>query len=129
MADQGAVYAFVGWVASHLSYGIFLVWAVAPDSFLKDIGVTYYPSRYYAIALPAYALVVMVLIGIMYMAINMISTHDPSSIYCIRDEYTRRAPSQAEQLANTRSIPEIGDSDIRYISHIHSKDKDQGMME
>ena len=129
MAEHGAVYAFVGWVASHLSYGIFLVWAVAPDSFLRDIGVTYYPSRYYAVALPAYALVVLLLVGVMYMAVNMISTHDPSSIHCIRDEFSRRAPSQAEQLANTRSIPEIGDSDIRYISYIHSKGKDEAAMD
>ena len=121
MGDNGAVYAFVGWVASNLSYGIFIFWAMAPDSFLRDIGITYYPSRYYALALPAYALVVLFLVGVMYMAVNMIYTHDPSSIHCVRDEFTRRAPSQTEQLTNTRSIPEIGDSDIRYISYIHSR--------
>jgi phosphatidylinositol glycan class P protein len=121
MADNTAVYAFVGWMASVLSYGIFLLWAIAPDSFLKEIGITYYPSRYYALALPSYILVLIIFIIVVYISINMMYTNELDSIYCIRDEYSKRAPTQAQQLANTRSIPDIGDVDIRYISIIHGR--------
>lgn len=118
MSENAAVYAFGGWLASILSYLIFLVWAVSPEPFLKRIGITYYPSRYYALALPAYLLVVFLLIGVTYMAINMIYTNDCSSMYTIRDEFSKRAPSKEEQLANARSVPDIGDTDIKYISYV-----------
>jgi phosphatidylinositol glycan class P protein len=120
MSESQSVYAFVGYIVTILGYVIFWLWALVPDAVLKDIGITYYPSRYYAIALPAYFMVLYVLSGCVYMAINMIKTHPNDSIYTILDEHSKRAPTLAEQLANTRSIPEIGDSDLRYISFMYA---------
>lgn len=116
-ASSAPVYAFAGWVASALVYLIFLAWALAPDAALRRLGVTYYPARYYALALPACLLVLAVLASVAYMAVNMMRTNGPGCIGTVRDEHSRRAPTLARQLASARSIPEIGDSDIRYISY------------
>jgi hypothetical protein len=73
------VNAFVAWIASIVVFIVFLLWAFSPKYLLHGIGITYYPSRYYAIALPAYIIITVFLIVIgkyvgmyvvMYVCIN-----------------------------------------------------------
>jgi len=111
-----SVYAFVGWISSICLYLIFLVWALAPESFLHEVlGVTYYPSRYYAVALPAYFLVVLVLICMAYMGLNMLNTLEPEEYGTIRDDYSLRhvAPPCFIQCSTklSASLPDVGDMD------------------
>ena len=121
------VYAFVGWVSSVCGYILFLVWAFAPESVLHDvIGVTYYPSRYYALALPSYLMVVYVFVGTLYIGLNLISTLDPDDMYTVRDEHSRPAPASfivCNQKNNSSGgggggLPDIGDIDPCQVSKL-----------
>jgi phosphatidylinositol glycan class P protein len=115
-----SVYSFVGWIASFGVYFCFLVWAFLPEEFLHSIGITYYPSKYYAIALPAYCIVVYLLIGIFYTGYNMMNTLDPEDYGTFRDEGNTQkfiAPVSIRCGAKD-GIPEIGDIDILNISKI-----------
>ena len=114
--DNTAVYAFIGWIGSILIYVSFLLWAFAPESFLHSIGITYYPSRYYAIALPAYFLVMYILLGLSYMGYNMLNTHDSTSLSTVSDVYTLDAPNEFLKCSLKEGIPNFGDIHPKYIS-------------
>ena len=87
------VYAFVAWIASMVVFVVFLLWAFSPRSVLNAIGITYYPSRYYAIALPAYMIVLLFLVNMAYIGINLMMTLEPDDMCTIRDSQTRRSPN------------------------------------
>lgn len=87
------VYAFVAWIASMVVFIVFLLWAFSPRSFLHAIGITYYPSRYYAIALPAYMIMLIFVINLGYIGINLMMTLEPDDMFTIRDGQTRVSPN------------------------------------
>lgn len=87
------VYAFVAWIASMVVFVVFLLWAFSPRSLLHQIGITYYPSRYYAIALPAYIIMLIFVVNIGYIGINMMMTHEPDDMFTVKDGQTRSSPN------------------------------------
>ena len=126
-------YSFVGLISTIVAYIIFLTWSFAPESLLHTYGITYYPSRYYAIALPAYIIVITILIGMFYMGINMFYTFDPSDKRNAMDNSTIEFPVHASRTANINNnsknnggsskrnaalqpVPEIGDMDLSIVS-------------
>jgi hypothetical protein len=108
-----SILSFVAWTASIFVYLCFVAWALLPAKTLHAIGVTYYPSRYYAIALPAYVL-------------NLLSTNDPEELATIRDVgpaagVALKAPLSfircgAAGVKDGSGIPEIGDIDPVLVS-------------
>ncbi|CAN0187309.1 unnamed protein product [Ascophyllum nodosum] len=68
------VYGFAGWIASFVAYAIYLVWAFVPESMLHAVGVTYYPSKYWAIAIPCAIFVTASSLVLAYIAVNFLST-------------------------------------------------------
>ena len=88
-----SVYAFVAWIASMVVFVVFVLWAFSPRSFFHEIGITYYPSRYYAIALPAYIIVVLFIIIMSYIGINLMMTLEPDDMFTIKDSQTRSSPN------------------------------------
>eukprot|EP01056_Protomagalhaensia_sp_Gyna25_P001665 Protomagalhaensia_sp_Gyna_25__1664@NODE_1867_length_1463_cov_24_851826_g1535_i0_p2_GENE_NODE_1867_length_1463_cov_24_851826_g1535_i0NODE_1867_length_1463_cov_24_851826_g1535_i0_p2_ORF_typecomplete_len169_score21_97PIGP/PF08510_12/4_6e24DUF3302/PF11742_8/0_0038DUF3302/PF11742_8/6_6e02DPM2/PF07297_12/0_0099_NODE_1867_length_1463_cov_24_851826_g1535_i09101416 len=49
------VYGFVSFLLSHVVFAIYLIWAFVPDSILRQYGITHHPTKYWAVAIPAYA--------------------------------------------------------------------------
>ncbi len=74
------IYAFVSWIASIAVYVIFLLWAFPSESLLHTFGLTYYPSKYWAIALPSYIITSAILAGIGYIGLNLTRTFEPTDI-------------------------------------------------
>lgn len=87
------VYAFVAWIASMVVFVVFLIWAFSPRSLFHEMGITYYPSRYYALALPAYMIMLVFVINMSYIGINMMMTLDPDDMRTIRDSQSRSSPN------------------------------------
>ena len=58
-----ALYGFVAWIGTHICYAMFLLWAYVPEHVLQELGVTYYPNKYWAVALPSHALVTLAAFG------------------------------------------------------------------
>ena len=42
------VYGFVGWIITLFAIVIFLIWAYIPNSFLLQMGISYYPDKWWA---------------------------------------------------------------------------------
>merc|ERR1712137_288925 len=69
------VYGFVGWVVSFFVFSIYLIWAYVPDHFLHQMGISYYPDKWWAIAFPTQMCVsVLSLMWIIYLSINLMNT-------------------------------------------------------
>lgn len=109
MSINTSVYAFVAWIASILAYIVFLCWIFIDNSTLESFGITYYPSKFNAISIPSYCIVVYLLISVFYMGYNMSNTHSPKSFYTIMDEYSINASNEFIKCDAIEGIPDIGD--------------------
>jgi phosphatidylinositol glycan class P protein len=141
-AMQMEIYGFSGWIASIVIFGntrrrsilrvmsvicisdtnrivCYLLWAYLPDEMLKEYGITYYPSRYWALALPAMLCMTVLVIMIMYVAINLLSTAPLDSYNAIRG--IQHDVSHSRRLAPPPSEDDILPSPISmsiYIDYI-----------
>ena len=52
-----ALYGFVAWIGTHIAFVLFVLWAYLPERVLHRLGVLYYPSQYWALALPCHLMV------------------------------------------------------------------------
>ncbi|KAK0445223.1 PIG-P-domain-containing protein [Armillaria borealis] len=56
-------YGFVAWTSTSLLFVVYLLWAILPDEYIEWLGITWYPSREWAVLLPAYSRVVVFLLA------------------------------------------------------------------
>ncbi|ODV87163.1 hypothetical protein CANARDRAFT_194138 [[Candida] arabinofermentans NRRL YB-2248] len=59
VTSQAEYKGFSTYVISCIFLFVWLSWSVLPDSILNKLGVYYYPSRWWALAIPSYVLVLM----------------------------------------------------------------------
>nr|GMD62498.1 phosphatidylinositol N-acetylglucosaminyltransferase subunit P-like [Ipomoea batatas] len=124
-ADYGPkpseVYGFVGSISTVVATVIFLVWAYVPENWLHSVGIFYYPSRYWALAVPAYLMVTVVLAITFYIGLNFMATPPPASFNTLFDEFSREPlPSSAltDDDDDERPIDPISDIGIDQINNI-----------
>ncbi|XP_077245103.1 phosphatidylinositol N-acetylglucosaminyltransferase, GPI19/PIG-P subunit isoform X2 [Tasmannia lanceolata] len=77
------VYGFVGSITTVITTVIYLIWAYTPEPWLHFLGITYYPSRYWALAVPAFAMMTVVLAMGFYVGLNFMATPPPTSLNTI----------------------------------------------
>jgi phosphatidylinositol glycan class P protein len=83
------VYGFAGSIGSLLAFAVYIFWAYLPESWRHALGITYYPSRYWAVAIPSYLMVMVLFVLVLYMSLNFICTPLPDSLYALCDDHTR----------------------------------------
>ncbi|GLJ36934.1 hypothetical protein SUGI_0746850 [Cryptomeria japonica] len=120
-ANTSEVYGFVGSISTIVVIGLFFLWAYLPEPWLHYLGITYYPSRYWALALPTYALVTIIFIMSFYLSLNCMATVPATSWSSLFDEYTREASRSLSGHASTNEEDPIDPiSDIR-ITEINAR--------
>lgn len=83
------VYGFVFWIASCLATLIWLIYALCPDSLLKDqLGMWFVPSKWWAVALPTQFLVMVVVGNFIYLGTTLMTTQPLDSKHLISDSST-----------------------------------------
>ncbi|TXG62453.1 hypothetical protein EZV62_009447 [Acer yangbiense] len=116
------VYGFVGCITTVAATGLFLVWAYVPERCLHSIGIYYYPSRYWALAVPAYSIVAIVLALSFYIGLNFMSTPSSTSLNTMFDEFSREPSDFAlEGDEDERPIEPISDIGIHEINAVMFK--------
>lgn len=83
-----AVYGFVLYLGSRSALGLYLVWATMPDSVLHSLGLTYWPQKYWAVALPIYGCVLLALFAFFfYPGLNFMIVPPVNDLRTITDSY------------------------------------------
>lgn len=57
-------YGFVLYLASSLAFVMYILWSYLPSPFLHALGITYYPNRWWSLAIPAWIVMVLIYIYI-----------------------------------------------------------------
>ncbi|EGC28570.1 hypothetical protein DICPUDRAFT_12291, partial [Dictyostelium purpureum] len=110
------VYGFVYWIATFLGYILYLLWAFIPESVLSNLGVHYYPSKYWAVAIPVYLIVCIMFGLVVYFCINLIITEPLESFNTFKDQYSQEADHSFGYLPE--SIPPLEDIPIGVVNEI-----------
>jgi phosphatidylinositol glycan class P protein len=117
MAPAAVTYGFVAWIATHVCLVLFLLWAFIPERVLHDYGVTYYPSKHWALALPSHAVVSVVAAYVLYWAYNMMRLPPLEDLSTIVDEFSK-LPDEREWAWGEEAIPTVVDLPITYASKL-----------
>lgn len=108
-----AVYGFVLYLGFSTAFALYFVWAVIPDSVLHSVGLTYWPQKYWAVAIPIHiGLGIALFAAIIYPAINLTMTPAFSDMRTITDPH---APSLDEKKNPDQGIPPVSDIPISQV--------------
>ncbi|KAJ2712508.1 hypothetical protein H4R19_002716 [Coemansia spiralis] len=113
-------YGFVLYLVSLAAFAVYLLWAYLPDGALEALGITYYPDRYWAVALPAWWLVAVGSVYVFTMAMNLYNTPLLSSMDNITDSFANLPSGVAEAdgfcYEEVGGIPPVGDIPISLVN-------------
>lgn len=102
-----ANYGFALYLGASCGYALYLVWAVVPDQLLHSLGLTYWPQKYWAMAVPIHVLVCLTLfVTCIYPAINLMLVPPVNDSRIITDEFAISADSVNN---SDRGIPAVSD--------------------
>ncbi|GAA94911.1 uncharacterized protein L969DRAFT_96363 [Mixia osmundae IAM 14324] len=93
------IYGFVVYVGSWLVLAIFLLWAFTEDETLVKWGVDWYPSREWALLVPAWILMTSLYTYAIYMSLNVYRTAPLESLEVITDSYAYMLPQGQDSLS------------------------------
>lgn len=115
------IYGFTLYISTFVFFLLFLIWAFVPEQFLHNVGIYYYPDKYWAIIIPSYIGMLFPFISIIYIGWNLYSTSPLNSLLTISD-LSARLPDEND-LANSLynqsySIPEISDLPLQLVNQL-----------
>lgn len=114
MVNTG-IYSFVGWIGTHLCFVLFILWAYLPEPVLNGVGVTYFPSKYWGVAIPCHLLVSLATVYLVYWFYNMMRLPPLESFHNFMDEYSK-APDDIPAWGQGECIPPIYDVPITSVN-------------
>lgn len=80
-------YGFVLYLASSIAFLMYVLWSYLPSPFLHALGITYYPNRWWSLAIPAWIVMLLVYIYVALLSYNVEYLTLPlNSLECMVDE-------------------------------------------
>ena len=120
------IYGFVLFLVSLVGLILYNMWAFIPTSAIHATGITYIPSKYWAISLPVFLVMLITLFAIfLYPAINLLLTpplHHYSTVYDAHsNRWTRNGNLNSNNNNQNNSskpmgIPAISDLPLDFVS-------------
>jgi len=115
-------YGFVAWAVTYLLFVLYFLWAILPDEWIIWLGVSWYPNREWALLVPAWTIVTVLLTYVTYFSMAIRGTPafcDTSTYTDSRGQYpevTGQNPYLA--YATPDSIPEAYDIPIGLVNRV-----------
>ncbi|OAX78686.1 hypothetical protein ACJ72_07004 [Emergomyces africanus] len=101
-------YGFVLYLASSLAFVIYLLWSYLPSPFLHQLGIYYYPNRWWSLAIPSFLVATIIYIYVAlssyntgYLTLPMSSIEnivDGAANIAVIDSKGRRRPGGSEKM-------------------------------
>ncbi|CAN8021860.1 hypothetical protein HPB47_025156 [Ixodes persulcatus] len=83
-----AIYGYVLFVACYLGLALYLFWAYVPGAWLRAVGITYFPDKMWALALPATIVGAVVLFGTcLYPGVILLATPRLDDVNTVTDSH------------------------------------------
>ncbi|KAI8816842.1 PIG-P [Fimicolochytrium jonesii] len=122
-SEKREYYGFVVYLGSFVAFASYLLWALCSDDLLHAFGVSYYPTRWWALALPVHFLGWIPFILLMFTGINMWRTPALGSLDTVSDTHANHFsvpldPAKIAKLCGQDSIPEIEDMPISFVNRL-----------
>ena len=114
------IYGFVLMISSVCCFILYFLWAVIPSSILVSLGLEYFSSKLFAVAIPYACCIGLVLFAsVIYPTINKMLTEAPDSINVLIDSQSRDPPNDFPfNDKMTKGIPPVCDLDVEEISQL-----------
>ena len=98
-------------------YVVYLVWAYTPEDVLVRLGVTYYPDKYWALAVPCWICVLVLYGAWMYEGVNMMSVRNLDDPDLIAEE-NGFIGSEADEPDLQGSVPSMRDTPVEEVNRV-----------
>ncbi|EJC97752.1 PIG-P [Fomitiporia mediterranea MF3/22] len=80
-------YGFVAWSSTYALFVLYVLWALLPDTWILSLGIEWYPNREWAVLLPAYSVILILLTYFTYWALALYNTPSFSDLSTITDTH------------------------------------------
>ncbi|OLL22584.1 Meiotically up-regulated gene 84 protein [Neolecta irregularis DAH-3] len=108
-------YGFVLYLGSSLAFGIYFLWSFLPKSMLHSLGITYYPERWWAVALPSWFTVLIAWIYFALLGYNRTITPRFSNITCITDDFANISQNPDDWHRGTDAILDVPLGEVNHL--------------
>eukprot|EP00667_Euglena_gracilis_P025666 EG_transcript_30283 len=112
------VYGFVASLMIIVAFAIFIMWAYLPERYYRAIGITYYPDKYWAVALPAWVLVTPLAAIAGYHAKYLMNTLPLDDRRTITDSHAKGEQPALGALSKDSSIRPVADIPISVVNKL-----------
>ncbi|CAN7997418.1 unnamed protein product [Ixodes hexagonus] len=83
-----AIYGYVLFVSCYLGLALYIFWAYVPSVWLRAMGITYFPDKTWALALPTAFIVAVILFGTcLYPSVILLATPRLDDITTVTDSH------------------------------------------
>ncbi|KAG6861400.1 hypothetical protein C0995_000529 [Termitomyces sp. Mi166 len=113
-------YGFVAWTTTTLTFVLYVLWAILPEEYIEWFGIYWYPSREWAILLPAWSIMLVITTYIVYSSLAIAATPSFSDMSSITDNYTvfPASPDDHSPYLGTNSTPALYDIPIGLVNRV-----------
>lgn len=123
-------YGFTLYLVSSLVFIVYILWAYLPSPFLHQLGIYYYPNRWWALAIPAWVVMLVVYIYVALASYNTgYLTLSMDSVECLVDEAANVAVVDAAGKLVAQDEPSWGGrggADAKHVGHGHGRKGGKG---
>lgn len=98
-------------ILSVIFFLTYVAWAIVPDSVLISFGISYFPNKYWAVALPLYFIMLGLFTVTCYIAMSMYCNPDLNDLRLAEDKFSKSHTTTARVALNKYegSIPTPAD--------------------